>query len=105
MDEWIFKRPPYRSLTVELPGKVDRFDFRVMFRYDRSLAQGADNLEKISDVIYEALHLLEKRFKEVFGDEFLLDDDSPFLCGPRRSPQGVDEFFIIVGSDFFKRRK
>jgi len=108
MDEWIFKRPPYNLGIVELPGWTDRFDFRIMVRYDRSLLKkyGIDfeKIDKIYDAISEARDLLEVRLKETFGEDFLLDDPA-FLCGPRTSPQGVEEYFIINGANYFRDRR
>jgi len=103
MDNWIFKRPPYSLGKMERP--TERFDFRVVIRYDASLAKNPRKLEDICDAIYKARRSLNEKLKGLFGNGFLLDDSSPVLCGPRRSPQGIDEFFIVVGSDYFKPKE
>lgn len=102
MDDWIFTRPPYRP-TARAP--EDRFELRIFVRYDLSIVEDVEQLNKLNDAIYEARTLLEDRLSKLFGDEFMLDaDSSPFLCGPRNSNIGVDEFFIVVGSDFYRRK-
>lgn len=100
--DWIFKRPPY-SPFVEVAGKADRFELRVVLRVDQALLTPAQ-MDQMATAQSEALHGLEEHMRRVFPD-FLLDSVTPEDARPFLSEATVEGMTIIVGVNYKRRRK
>jgi hypothetical protein len=102
LNSFIFCRPPYN--TVELQGKVQRFETRVCVRYDYVLTK--EGMEKkaelLSDILEDTLKSLSVKVKDVFGLEFLTDEPVLHI----ETVGGVEPgMILILGANFKKLLK